>query len=279
MTPLGPRSTGCPGPLSSSPPARHRRHEAPDTAADFVEMGALPPGPARQRLQDRVVTAWLPMAHRLAGRYRNRGEALEDLEQVAALALVKAVEGYDPARGNSFEAYAIPTIMGELKRHFRDNMWEVHVPRHVQNLRNTIRASLRELETSGPSPTTARLAAHSGLTEEQVLEGIEALECFSAISLDAPLTTRGGDRLSLADTLGKEETAYGHVVDREAAKVYLARLPERQRRILYLRFFHHQTQTAIGEQLGLSQMHISRLLTDAYRTVREGVQADSTTVA
>lgn len=257
---------------------RPGRHDAPDTAADFRALATMPECPERKRLQECVVTAWLPMAHRLARRYRNRGEALEDLEQVAALALVKSVERYDPALGNAFETFAIPTINGELKRHFRDNMWEIHVPRRIQSLRNRVRASLRELEltASGGSPTVAELASHSGLSEEETLMGLEALHSFHSLSLDAPVTqdTGGGapEAVHLIDTLSSEDSRYDHIVDREAARTYLCHLPEREQRILYLRFFHEMTQSHIAVQLGISQMHVSRLISAACRRVREEVE-------
>ncbi|MBO8194811.1 SigB/SigF/SigG family RNA polymerase sigma factor [Streptomyces oryzae] len=264
---------------------RRTHHDAPDTAADFAELVKLPEGcPERQRLQDCVVTAWLPMAHRLARKFRNRGESLEDLEQVAALALVKSVERYDPARGNAFETFAIPTIYGELKRHFRDNMWEIHVPRRVQDLRNRVRASMRELEltSSGRSPTVAELAAHSGLSEEDTLTGMEALQCFNSLSLDAPVSSEtggGGDgsgdgAICLMDTLSSDENGYDHVVDREAVRSCLCRLPEREQRLLYLRFFRELTQSQIARRLGVSQMHVSRLLAAACRRVREEIEEE-----
>ncbi|MFE0763207.1 SigB/SigF/SigG family RNA polymerase sigma factor [Streptomyces smyrnaeus] len=264
---------------------RRTHHDAPDTAADFAELVKLPEGcPERQRLQDCVVTAWLPMAHRLARKFRNRGESLEDLEQVAALALVKSVERYDPARGNAFETFAIPTIYGELKRHFRDNMWEIHVPRRVQDLRNRVRASMRELELtcSGRSPTVAELAAHSGLSEEDILTGMEALQCFNSLSLDAPVSSEAGGAgdgsgdgaICLMDTLSSDETGYDHVVDREAVRSCLCRLPEREQRLLYLRFFRELTQSQIARRLGVSQMHVSRLLAAACRRVREEIEEE-----
>ena len=264
--------------MSTITTTRPGRHDAPDTASDFLALAALPECPERRRLRECVVTAWLPMAHRLARRYRNRGEALEDLEQVAALALVKSVERYDPARGNAFETFAIPTINGELKRHFRDNMWEIHVPRRVQSLRNRVRSSLRELEltASGGSPTVAELAVHSGLSEEETLMGLEALHSFTSLSLDAPVTqdTGGGapEAVHLIDTLCSDDPRYDHIVDREAARTYLCLLPEREQRILYLRFFHEMTQSHIAVQLGISQMHVSRLISSACRRVREEVE-------
>ncbi|MGI5351339.1 SigB/SigF/SigG family RNA polymerase sigma factor [Streptomyces sp. CA-250714] len=278
------------GAASSRPHGpRRTHHDAPDTAADFAELVKLPEGcPERQRLQDCVVTAWLPMAHRLARKFRNRGESLEDLEQVAALALVKSVERYDPARGNAFETFAIPTIYGELKRHFRDNMWEIHVPRRVQDLRNRVRASMRELEltSSGRSPTVAELAAHSGLSEEDTLTGMEALQCFNSLSLDAPVSSEagGGDAsgdgaICLMDTLSSDENGYDHVVDREAVRSCLCRLPEREQRLLYLRFFRELTQSQIARRLGVSQMHVSRLLAAACRRVREEIDEERNAAA
>ncbi|GEB51302.1 SigB/SigF/SigG family RNA polymerase sigma factor [Streptomyces cacaoi] len=262
---------------------RHSHHDAPDTAADFAALATMPDGPDKRQLQEGVVTAWLPMAHRLARKFRNRGESLEDLEQVAALALVKSVERYDPRRGNAFETFAIPTIYGELKRHFRDNMWEVHVPRRVQDLRNRVRASLRELELtcSGRSPTVAELAAHAGLSEEDTLAGLEALQCFHSLSLDAPVAASedggGADgghdgAIRLVDTLSADESGYDHVVDREAVRSSLCQLPERDQKILYLRFFGEMTQSQIARRLGVSQMHVSRLLAAACRRVREEVE-------
>jgi RNA polymerase sigma-B factor len=253
----------------------HRRPDAPDTAADFERLAALPPGPERQRLATQLVEAWLPMARRLAGKFRDRGEQLEDLEQVAALGLVKAVDRYDPAYG-PFAPYAVPTIIGEVKRHFRDHAWHVHVPRRVQELRNQVRASIRELSTgTGRFPTVTQIAEQGQMSEEDVLAGLEAIESFRALSLDAQLSAGSEDgSAALADTLGLTEPRFDAVVAREAVKPCLAHLPERERRILYLRFFHDMTQARIGEELGISQMHVSRLLAHACRRVRAHVERD-----
>ena len=269
-------------PTAASAPSGPRTHDdAPDTRADFDEMARLPDGASKKELRDCVVAAWLPMAYRLARRFRNRGEALEDLEQVAALALVKSVERYDPEQGSAFETFAIPTIQGELKRHFRDNMWQLHVPRRVQSLRNQVRRSIRELEltASGHPPATAEVAEHSGLSEQEVLAGMEALHSFASLSLDAPASgtgTRGaGEReVVLADTLGAEEPGYDRTLDREAARVYLQCLADRERYILYLRFFHEMPQHQIAEFVGISQMHVSRLITTTCQHVREAVDTD-----
>ncbi|MDQ1049828.1 RNA polymerase sigma factor SigF [Streptomyces sp. V4I2] len=257
--------------------AKHHPHDdAPDTAEAFRELAELPPGPQRETLRGRIVEAWLPMADRLAGRFRSRGESFDDLRQVAALGLVKAVDRYDPARGNAFESYAVPTITGEIKRHFRDHMWTLHVPRRVQDLRNRVRFASQDLSqtTPGRRPTVAEIAAHANLSEEDVLVGLEALESFTALSLDAELPG-SEDGYSLSDALGSADPALDTVVDREAVKPRLAALPERERAILYMRFFGDMTQSRIAEQLGISQMHVSRLISRCCGRVREQVMRDA----
>jgi RNA polymerase sigma-B factor len=254
--------------------AKHHPHDdAPDTAEAFRTLAELPPGPQRDTLREQIVEAWLPMAERLAGRFRSRGESYEDLRQVAALGLVKAVDRYDPARGNAFESYAVPTITGEVKRHFRDHMWTLHVPRRVQDLRNRVRFAVQELGPAGRTPTVAEVAAHTGLSEEDVKAGLEALESFTALSLDAELPG-SEDGYSLGDALGAPDPALDTVVDREAVRLRLAALPERERAILYMRFFGDMTQSRIAEQLGISQMHVSRLISRCCARLREQVLHD-----
>ncbi|WP_327743023.1 SigB/SigF/SigG family RNA polymerase sigma factor [Streptomyces europaeiscabiei] len=249
---------------------RRTHDDAPDTATAFARLASMDAGPERDHVRDELVRAWLPMAHRIAGRFRNRGESLEDLRQVAAMGLVKAVDRYEPERG-AFESYAVPTITGEIKRHFRDRMWTLRVPRTVQDLRNKVRVARRELsQTSGGAtePSVADIAALAGLTEDEVKAGMEALDSFSALSLDAEMSS-GDDGYSLADTLGAPDTAYDVVVDREAVKQGLRRLPERERAILYMRFFEDMTQNRIADRLGISQMHVSRLINRSCARVRE----------
>jgi RNA polymerase sigma-B factor len=265
-------STSRPGaPAEQASPTRRRHDDAPDTIALFTRLAALEDGPERDILRDELVTAWLPMAHRIAGRFRDRGESIEDLKQVAALGLVKAIDRFEPERG-AFESYAVPTITGEVKRHFRDRMWALRVPRRVQELRNKVRIARRELtQTPGtPEPSVADIAAHTGLTEEEVSAGMEALESFSTLSLDAELSA-DDDGYSLADTLGASDASFDTVVDREAAKEGLRRLPERERAILYMRFFEDMTQSRIADRLGISQMHVSRLITRSCARVRDEV--------
>ncbi|MFI9169483.1 SigB/SigF/SigG family RNA polymerase sigma factor [Streptomyces lincolnensis] len=263
-------STSRPG-TSAQPtaPARRRHDDAPDTAALFIRLNSLEEGPERDAVRDELVTAWLPMAHRIAGRFRDRGESIEDLRQVAALGLVKAIDRFEPERG-AFESYAVPTITGEVKRHFRDRMWALRVPRRVQELRNKVRVARRELTQNpgSPEPSAADIAVHTGLTEDEVATGMEALESFSTLSLDAELSA-GDDGYSLADTLGSSDTSYDTVVDRESAKEGLRRLPERERAILYMRFFEDMTQSRIADHLGISQMHVSRLISRSCARVRD----------
>ncbi|MFF3499387.1 RNA polymerase sigma factor SigF [Streptomyces sp. NPDC003247] len=257
--------------------ARHHPHDdAPDTDRAFRRLAALPPGPPRDTLRAEIVEAWLPMADRLAGRFRSRGESYEDLRQVAALGLVKAVDRYDPDRGHAFESYAVPTVSGEIKRHFRDHLWTLHVPRRVQDLRNRVRVACQDLSQTVPGrrPTDAEIAECAQLSEEEVREGLEALESFTALSLDAEVP--GGDTgHSLGDALGEPDPALDTVVDREAVKPRLAALSERERTILYLRFFGDMTQSRIAEQLGISQMHVSRLINRCCARLREQVLKDA----
>ncbi|MYT74316.1 MULTISPECIES: RNA polymerase sigma factor SigF [unclassified Streptomyces] len=258
------------------PGQRHPHDDAPDTAEAFTRLCDLPDGPERTELRREVVEAWLPMADRLAGRFRNRGESLDDLRQVAALGLVKAVDRYDPERGNAFESYAVPTVTGEIKRHFRDHMWTLHVPRRVQDLRNRVRSAQHELSqtVSGRAPTLGEIAERAGMTEDEARSGLEALESFSALSLDAELPG-SDDGYSLADALGAADPALDTVVDREAVKPRIAELPEREQRILYMRFFGDMTQSRIAEQLGISQMHVSRLISRCCDRLRDEVLADA----
>ncbi|MFI1167439.1 SigB/SigF/SigG family RNA polymerase sigma factor [Streptomyces sp. NPDC020801] len=263
-------------PEDQAAPARRAHDDAPDTAALFKHLAAAQEGPERDAVRDELVTAWLPMAHRIAGRFRDRGESIEDLRQVAALGLVKAIDRFDPDRG-AFESYAVPTITGEVKRHFRDRMWALRVPRRVQELRNRVRVARRELTQNPGSaePSIADLAAHTGLTEEEVNTGMEALDSFSTLSLDAEMSGDGdGDGYSIADTLGAADSSYDVVVDRESAKEGLRRLPERERAILYMRFFEDMTQSRIADRLGISQMHVSRLISRSCARVRDEVLAE-----
>ncbi|MGW2936468.1 RNA polymerase sigma factor SigF [Streptomyces sp. NPDC001156] len=255
---------------------QHPHDDAPDTSEAFARLRGLSGGPEWHELRDEIVESWLPMAERIARRYRGRGESVEDLCQVAALGLVKAVDRYDPGRGYAFESYAIPTITGEIKRHFRDHMWVLHVPRRVQDLRNRVRVAAKELsqETPGRGPTVAEIAEHAHLSEDDVRIGLEAMDSFTALSLDAEVAG-SDDGYALGDALGESDSGYDLIVDREAVKPCLESLPERERTILYLRYFRGMTQSRIADQLGISQMHVSRLLSGCCARVREEALADT----
>ncbi|WP_326595567.1 SigB/SigF/SigG family RNA polymerase sigma factor [Streptomyces sp. NBC_01803] len=256
------------------PRRQHPHDDAPKTAEAFRRLVAMDPGPERDALRDEIVRAWMPMAGRLARQYRNRGENLEDLEQVAHLGLVKAVRRYDPSYGTAFESYAVPTIVGEIKRHFRDHLWGMHVPRRVQELRNRVRVAHNELSHTldGRRPDTEELAKAANMTRKEAQTGLEAMNSFTVLSLDAEVA--GSDEgFSLLDTLGRTDPGFDHVVERESVRTRLRELPERERQILYLRFFRGMTQSGIAEQIGISQMHVSRLLNRTCSRLREQVEA------
>ncbi|WP_399082505.1 SigB/SigF/SigG family RNA polymerase sigma factor [Streptomyces sp. BBFR2] len=253
-----------------APTGRRKPQLDPDTRVALHRLAALPDGPARTRLREEIVCAWLPMAHRLARRYSGRGESDEDLRQVAALGLLKAIDRFDPGVGTAFGAFAVPTIIGEIKRHFRDELWAVHVPRRAQELRARVHRARQELsDRPGHSAITVQdVAAHTGMPYEDVLIGLDAQKTFTALSLERPL---GGEdtQQTLGDLLGQEDPALGLVDDREAAATGLRTLPERERHILYLRFYLGLTQSEIADRVGVSQMHVSRLLRRSCAYVRE----------
>lgn len=260
---------------TQSPRSTHTYDDAPDTDAAFHRIAALPDGPERSALRQEVVCAWMPMAVRLARRFRHRGETFEDLRQVAQLGLVKAVSRFDPSLGTAFPSFAIPTILGEVKRHFRDDLWGVHVPRRVQALRSQVRSAGNECSLlNGHEPSVNEIAAHTGLTEAEVRLGQGALESFTALSVDA-VPGRYEDSRSPTDTLGGTEPGFDRVVNREALRPLLRALPERERQILYMRFFGEMTQKRIALQLGISQMHVSRLITRTCARLRDQVMAEA----
>lgn len=265
-----PETADTPAPTATPTRTAPRRNhdDAPDTLSRFQRLAELPPGPRRDAVRDDLVTAWLPMAHRIAGRFRDRGESLEDLRQVAALGLVKAVDRFDPSRG-AFESYAVPTITGEIKRHFRDRMWALRVPRRVQELRNKVRVARRELTQNpgAPEPSVADIAGHTGLTEEEVAAGLEALESFSTLS--STPSSRPATTATAWPTPSAGPTPRSTSSSTVSPPRRLRRLPERERAILYMRFFEDMTQSRIADKLGISQMHVSRLISRSCARVRE----------
>nr|BFE65833.1 hypothetical protein GCM10020063_103590 [Dactylosporangium thailandense] len=242
-----------------------------ETAAQalITVLADLPAGsPDRPRVRARLIELYLPLAEYLARRFRNRGEPLDDLTQVAGLGLIKAVDGFDPSRGAAFTSYAIPMIVGELKRHFRDKGWDVRVPRRLQELRLELGKVSGELaQELGRSPTVADLAGRLGVSEEEVIEGLESGHAYRTLSINAPAGGDGG-AAELADLLGGADRALEAVDDRESLRPLIARLPEREQRIIAMRFVGNLTQTQIAARLGISQMHVSRLLTHALTFLR-----------
>jgi RNA polymerase sigma-B factor len=234
----------------------------------IAALTALPPGhPSRRQLRERAIEAWLPMAKRLARRYAGRGEALDDLVQIATVGLIKAIDRYDPQRGDGFVGYAIPTILGEVRRHFRDRGWVIRVPRRLQEMRMAINDANSTLtHTLGRAPTVADIATHLKVSEEEVLEGLEGARAYRTASLSAPAGAEG--TFELGDTLGAVEHGYELTELHLALGPAMACLTERQRRIVTMRFYGNQTQSQIAEQIGVSQMHVSRLLTAALATLR-----------
>ncbi len=242
------------------------------TAGDADEllkaMAALPAGhPNRPAMRDRAVEAWLPLARHLANRYAGRGEPTDDLVQTATVGLLKAVDKFDPDFGVEFAGYAIPTIVGEIKRHFRDRTWAIRVPRRLQELRLAITGANNVLShTLGRSPTVADVAEHLGISEEEVLEGLEGARAYSAASLSTPVGTEGSTELG--ETLGAEDHEFELAEARIALGPAMATLSEREQTILSLRFYGNLTQTEIAERIGISQMHVSRLISRALLKLR-----------
>jgi RNA polymerase sigma-B factor len=227
--------------------------------------------PRRQVTRDRLVTLHLPLVEHLARRFRNRGEPYDDLVQVATIGLIKAIDRYDPERGVEFSTYATPTIVGEIKRWFRDKGWAIRVPRRLQELRLAIGSATATLtQDLGRSPTVSELAQQIGATEDEILEGLESASAYSTLSLDAPDGV-DGDTPAVLSNLGKEDEALVDVENRESLKPLLSELTDRERRILMLRFFAGMTQSQIAGEIGISQMHVSRLLARTLAKLRAGM--------
>jgi RNA polymerase sigma-B factor len=237
-------------------------------------MAELPEDDSRwTAARDEVVTMHLPLAGFLARRFRDRGESLEDLEQVATVGLIKAVDRFDLDRGVEFSTFATPTMVGEIKRHFRDKGWAIRVPRRLQELRIAISRATAELsQTTGHSPTVAELAEHLGVSEDDILEGLESAQAYATLSLDASASDGDDAGSSLAETLGAHDPSMAEVEARATLNPLLASLPARERRIVEMRFYENMTQSQIAAQVGVSQMHVSRLLAKSLASMR--AQAD-----
>jgi RNA polymerase sigma-B factor len=246
--------------LSAPPALRSQPRKDPREARDnellirYHRHGALD---AREELAARFV----PVARDLASRYRHTNEPLEDLVQVACLGLMKAIDRFEPGRGSRFMSYAVPTMVGELKRHFRDKGWALHVPRDLQERALAVSHQTELLSKKlGRSPKVREVAQGLGCTVEEVLEAQEAAASYEAASLDAPTARDDDEAAPLVDMMGTDDGAYELVESRDAIGSTWRALPEVERRILELRFTQDLTQREIGERIGYSQMHVSRLL-------------------
>jgi RNA polymerase sigma-B factor len=227
----------------------------------------------RLAARDGLVALHLPLVEHCARRFRNRGEPFEDLVQVGTIGLIKSVDRFDLERGVEFSTYATPTIIGEIKRYFRDKGWAIRVPRRLQELRMQIGSTTADLtQTLGRSPTPRELAETIGCTIEEIIEGIESSNAYSTLSLDA--TDDGGEDggVSMLELIGLDDEELEQIEIRESIKPLLEALPTREKRILLLRFFKNRTQSEIAAEIGVSQMHVSRLLTRTLAQLRTSLQ-------
>ncbi|AEV87058.1 RNA polymerase sigma factor [Actinoplanes sp. SE50] len=251
--------------------ARADASASTDRASELINaMAVLPAGhPSRPGLRERAIEAWLPLARHLSQRYANRGEPRDDLYQVAVMGLIKAVDRFETDRGVDFAGFAIPTIVGELKRYFRDKTWSVRVPRRLQELRLAITAANNTLShTLGRAPTVTDIAGYLDVSEDEVIEGLEGARAYNSTSLSTPMSESGTE---LGDTLGGPDTGYEEVERRVMLGPAMAHLDEREQKIVTLRFYGNLTQQQIAEQIGISQMHVSRLLTKALAKLRRNL--------
>ncbi|WP_020660130.1 SigB/SigF/SigG family RNA polymerase sigma factor [Amycolatopsis benzoatilytica] len=251
------------------PPVIRHRDEYAHAAPLFEEFARLSADdPRHAQLRERLVTEFLPVAEHIAARFTGRGEQREDLVQVARIGLINAIDRFAPGRGPDFLSFAVPTIMGEIRRHFRDTGWSVRVPRRLKELHLTLSHGSGELAQSlGRAPTPTELADYLGLDLPEVHEGLIAGHAYQTLSVDKPVHD-DAEPLVLADTLGEDDPEIEHIEDHEALAPLLRALPSRERAILVMRFFGGFTQTQIAERVGISQMHVSRLLAHTLEQLR-----------
>ncbi len=258
-------------------PVRTKRQQQNDRARSLlVELASLPDDTSRRgQVRNELVAMHLSLAEHLARRFVNRGEPFDDLYQVATIGLLKSVDGFDVGRGVEFTSYAIPTMVGEIKRHFRDKGWSLRVPRRLKEMKLDVsKATMSLTQHLGRTPTNADLASHLKVGEDEIRECIISAHAYSALSLSAPV---GGDdqEVTLGDTLGGPDEALDRVVDRESLRPLIDKLPFRQRRIIAMRYYGNMTQTQIADQIGISQMHVSRLLTRSIAELRRGLLVET----
>jgi RNA polymerase sigma-B factor len=251
--------------------SQHREADA-ETNALFAEFAVLPvDSPRRQEVRDELVTRHLPLVNHLARRFNNRGEPLEDLVQVATVGLINSVDRFDPDRGVEFLSYAVPTIVGEIKRYFRDKAWNLKVPRSLQELNlQVIKANDTLSQHLGRSPTITEIAAHVGASEEETLDAMELGNAYEMISLDSKLTFEGETApLTVNDSVGVADLGLEKVETYDDLKDAVECLDNREKMIIYLRFFQGLSQTEVARRLKISQMHVSRLQHRALNRLKE----------
>ena len=223
-----------------------------------------------RRSRDELIERFLPLARKLARRYASSSEPYDDLVQVASLGLVKAVERFDPSRGFAFTSFAVPTIVGELKRYFRDSSWALHVDRGAQERARRISEARQEMTSrAGRPPRVDELALYLEIGQEEVLDGLQVAEAYDAVSLDAPIAGEDDDLSSRLDVLGRDDEQLDRVDEQTTLFAAARHLPKREREILFLRFSEDLTQSEIAARLGVSQMQVSRLLRRSLERLRE----------
>jgi RNA polymerase sigma-B factor len=235
----------------------------------FRRLRELEPGsPEHTRLRDEIIESQTSLVQGLAGRFAGRGEPLEDLLQVGMVGLIKSVDRFDPAHGTPFTAYAVPTVVGEIKRHFRDRGWAIRPPRRIQELRAEAKyAQPRLAQALGRSPTPTELATEIGCSEEELTEAVIAGDSYNTSSLDRRFDD-DPDEAALGERLGAEDDGLDFIELREAVRPAMDRLPDRERQILLLRFYGNKTQREIAAEFGISQMHVSRLISHSIAWLR-----------
>jgi RNA polymerase sigma-B factor len=234
-----------------------------------------PADPRRDALRAELVTGFLPVAQHIARRFSNRGEPLEDLVQVATVGLINAVDRYSPDRGSEFFSFAVPTISGEVRRHFRDRGWSMRVPRRLKDLHVSINTAVSSLSQQlGRAPRPSEIADQLGVPVADVLEGLEASEVYHSASLDEMLSSEQGS-VTVGELVGEADAELARVDFQQALRPVLAELAERERTIVLLRFFGNMTQTQIADKVGISQMHVSRLLTQTLNRLRSRLDPDT----
>lgn len=254
-------------------PGPHRRRKNNDYSRYrplFDELAELPVGhPGRRRLREQLILAHLPLAEHIAARFTGRGQPRDDLVQVARIGLVKAVDRFEPAQRSDFLSFAVPTVMGEVRRFFRDTGWSMRVPRGLKDLSAQLTRGTRQLaQALGRAPTPSELAGHLGIDVETVREGLLAANAYEASSLDRP-TGKGDGTTTVADSMGGLDARIELVDDHETVAPLLRRLPEREQAIVTMRFFDGMSQSQIAARVGVSQMQVSRLLGKILRELRE----------